>query len=71
MKCDVIVVDAGPGRSMAAKIAAEAGLDMVLLEKRQENRRTCQMRCNQHGNYSAHHSHNTHLHPKHRFIKLR
>ena len=36
MKCDVIIVGAGPGGSMAAKTAAEAGLDVVLLEKRQE-----------------------------------
>lgn len=36
MKCDVIIVGAGPGGSMAAKTAAEAGLDVVMLEKRQE-----------------------------------
>jgi digeranylgeranylglycerophospholipid reductase len=36
MKCDVIVIGAGPGGSMAAKTAAEAGLNVVLLEKRQE-----------------------------------
>ncbi len=33
---DVIVVGAGPGGSMAAKTAAEAGLDVLLIEKRQE-----------------------------------
>ncbi len=36
MKCDVIIVGAGPGGSMAAKAAADAGLNVVLLEKRQE-----------------------------------
>jgi digeranylgeranylglycerophospholipid reductase len=36
MKCDVVVIGAGPGGSMAAKTAAEAGLNVVLLEKRQE-----------------------------------
>ena len=36
MKCDVIVVGAGPAGSMAAKTAAKAGLDVVMLEKRQE-----------------------------------
>jgi digeranylgeranylglycerophospholipid reductase len=36
MKCDVIVVGAGPSGSMAAKTAADAGLDVVMLEKRQE-----------------------------------
>jgi len=33
---DVVVVGAGPGGSMAAKTAAEAGLSVLLLEKRQE-----------------------------------
>ena len=36
MKCDLIVVGGGPGGSMAAKAAASAGLDVVMLEKRQE-----------------------------------
>ena len=33
---DVIVVGAGPGGSIAAKVAAESGLSVLLLEKRQE-----------------------------------
>ncbi len=36
MKCDLVVVGAGPAGSMAAKTAADEGLDVVLLEKRQE-----------------------------------
>ncbi|MDD4652361.1 MAG: NAD(P)/FAD-dependent oxidoreductase, partial [Methanothrix sp.] len=36
MKSDVIVIGAGPGGSMAAKAAAESGLNVLLLEKRQE-----------------------------------
>ncbi|MCJ7444491.1 MAG: NAD(P)/FAD-dependent oxidoreductase [Methanotrichaceae archaeon] len=36
MKSDVVIVGAGPGGSMAAKAAAEAGLNVLLLEKRQE-----------------------------------
>ncbi len=36
MKCDMVVVGAGPGGSMVAKTAAEAGLNVVMLEKRQE-----------------------------------
>jgi 2,3-di-O-geranylgeranylglyceryl phosphate reductase (EC 1.3.99.-) len=35
-KYDVIVVGAGPGGSMAAKTAAEKGLNVLLIEKRQE-----------------------------------
>jgi digeranylgeranylglycerophospholipid reductase len=33
---DVIVVGAGPGGSIAAKVVAENGLRVLLLEKRQE-----------------------------------
>ena len=33
---DVIVIGAGPGGSMAARTAAEKGLDVLLVEKRQE-----------------------------------
>lgn len=33
---DLIVIGAGPGGSMAAKTAAEEGLDVLLIEKRQE-----------------------------------
>jgi digeranylgeranylglycerophospholipid reductase len=34
--CDVIVVGAGPAGSVAARVAAEAGLSTLLVEKRQE-----------------------------------
>ncbi len=36
MRCDVVVVGAGPAGSMVAKTAADKGLDVILLEKRQE-----------------------------------
>ena len=36
MKCDLVVVGAGPAGSMTAKAAAEAGLEVVMMEKRQE-----------------------------------
>jgi digeranylgeranylglycerophospholipid reductase len=36
LKCDVLVIGAGPGGSMAAKTAAAAGLSVIMLEKRQE-----------------------------------
>ncbi len=36
LKCDLVVIGAGPGGSMAAKTAAQAGLDVIMLEKRQE-----------------------------------
>jgi len=36
MSYDVIVIGAGPGGSMAARTAAEKGLDVLLVEKRQE-----------------------------------
>jgi len=35
-RCDVLVVGAGPAGSMAARTAAEAGLSVLLVEKRQE-----------------------------------
>ena len=34
--CDVVVVGAGPGGSMAARYAAEAGMNVILLEKKAE-----------------------------------
>ena len=40
---DVVVVGAGPGGSMAAKTAAELGLDVLIVEKRQEI--GCPVRC--------------------------
>ncbi len=36
VKCDLVVVGAGPAGSMAAKTAAAAGLKVIMLEKRQE-----------------------------------
>ncbi|MDD3398870.1 MAG: NAD(P)/FAD-dependent oxidoreductase [Candidatus Methanomethylophilaceae archaeon] len=36
LQCDVVVVGAGPGGSMAAKYAAEGGLSVLLLEKKAE-----------------------------------
>ncbi|MFZ3384369.1 MAG: FAD-dependent oxidoreductase, partial [Candidatus Methanoperedens sp.] len=33
---DVIIVGAGPGGSIAAKTCAKAGLEVLLIEKRQE-----------------------------------
>ncbi|MGE4275209.1 MAG: NAD(P)/FAD-dependent oxidoreductase [Candidatus Methanomethylophilaceae archaeon] len=36
LQCDVVVVGAGPGGSMAAKCAAEGGLSVILLEKKAE-----------------------------------
>ncbi|KAF5084052.1 MAG: NAD(P)/FAD-dependent oxidoreductase [Methanoculleus horonobensis] len=35
-RCDVIVVGAGPAGSTAARYAAEAGLDVILIDKRKE-----------------------------------
>ncbi len=34
--CDIVVVGAGPGGSMAAKFCAQAGLDTILIEKKAE-----------------------------------
>ncbi len=34
--CDIVIVGAGPGGSMAAKFCAQAGLDTILIEKRAE-----------------------------------
>jgi len=36
MKCDLVIVGAGPAGSMAARTAAEMGLKVIMLEKRQE-----------------------------------
>ena len=36
LKCDVLVVGAGPAGSMAAKTAAEGGADVVLIERNKE-----------------------------------
>ncbi|MBR2255378.1 MAG: NAD(P)/FAD-dependent oxidoreductase [Candidatus Methanomethylophilaceae archaeon] len=35
-ECDVVVVGAGPGGSMAAKFCAQGGLDTILIEKKAE-----------------------------------
>jgi len=35
INCDVVVVGAGPGGSMAAKTCAEYGLDTVLVERKE------------------------------------
>ena len=34
--CDVVVVGAGPGGSMAAKFCAQGGMDTILIEKKAE-----------------------------------
>ncbi len=34
--CDIVIVGAGPGGSMAAKFCAQAGLDTILIEKKAE-----------------------------------
>ncbi len=34
--CDIVIVGAGPGGSMAAKFCAQAGLDTILIEKKSE-----------------------------------
>ena len=36
MKCDAVVVGAGPAGSMTAKWAAMGGVDVIMIEKRQE-----------------------------------
>ena len=35
-ECDILVVGGGPGGSMAARYAAEGGLDVIMIEKKQE-----------------------------------
>jgi digeranylgeranylglycerophospholipid reductase len=35
-QCDIVVVGAGPGGSMAAKFCAQGGLDTILIEKKAE-----------------------------------
>ena len=36
IKCDVVIVGAGPGGSMAAKYCAQGGMDTLLIEKKAE-----------------------------------
>ena len=36
MRCDVLVVGAGPSGSMTAKILAEEGVDVILIEQKKE-----------------------------------
>jgi digeranylgeranylglycerophospholipid reductase len=38
INCDVVVVGAGPGGSMAAKTCAKYGLDTVLVERKEKLR---------------------------------
>ena len=35
-KCDILVIGAGPAGSMAARTAAQQGVDVLMIEKRQE-----------------------------------
>lgn len=45
INCDVVVVGAGPGGSMAAKTCAKAGLDTVLVERKETLGKTNCMMC--------------------------
>ena len=45
LSCDVVVVGAGPGGSMAAKTCAKYGLDTVLVERKEYPGEPSSMSC--------------------------
>jgi 2,3-di-O-geranylgeranylglyceryl phosphate reductase (EC 1.3.99.-) len=45
LSCDVVVVGAGPGGSMAAKTCAKYGLDTVLVERKEYPSKPNSMPC--------------------------